>query len=312
MMRKILAATDMVIKADPAVASAFKLAIHNKAKLYILHVLESAYEDERLRINDFRTGEDILSDPHYEDRVVRALYRTYTRMIQFYDNIEILVTPGLPWGEIIKKSRETDTDLIILGPHAGRAAQCGVIRVKGKIGSTVEGVIKHQPCPVWIVNQTISAGMIRLKNVMVAVDFSSSCRYALNFAVNIAGNFASKLFIFHMHGVPPSPRYSQDGYDRDVRSLSRRLKEFSDEMPASIDREYCVRGGSHPHLEISQYAQKKRVDLIVMGSHTRDENKKWYIGSAVEKVSYRAPCPVAVITAPECLSKIEGPRPGVI
>lgn len=299
MIRKILAATDRLTKADPAVASAFKLAIHNKAKLYILHVLESAYEDERLRVKDFRTGEDIVSNARYEEMVAQALYSTYTRMIQFYDNIEILVTPGFPWRETIKKSRETDTDLIVLGPHAGRVAWRGVIRVKGKIGSTAEGVIKHQPCPIWIVNQTISAGMVRLKNIMVAVDFSSSCRQALDFAVKTAGKFASKLFVFHMHGVPPSPRYSQDGYDRDVRRLSRRLKDFSDEMPASIDREYCVRGGGHPHLEISKYALKKKVDLIVMGSHTRDENKKWYVGSAVERVSYRAHCPVAVLTDPQ-------------
>ena len=231
-------------------------------------------------------------------------------MIQFYKNIEILTASGFPWQETINKSHETDTDLIVLGPHAGRAARRGVIRVKGKIGSTAEGIIKHQPCPIWIVNQTVSAGMVRLKHIMVAVDFSSSCRHALSYAIDTAGEFASKLFIFHMHGVPPSPRYSQEGYKQDVRRLSQRLKEFSDELTASIDREYCVRGGSHPHLEISKYASQKKVDLIVMGSHTRDENKKWYVGSAVEKVSYRAPCPVAVITAPECLQKIKSIAPG--
>ena len=64
--------------------------------------------------------------------------------------------------------------------------------------------------------------------------------------------------------------------------------------------------------EIIKAAGRFRADLIVMGSHTRDENKRWYIGSAVEKVSYSAPCPVAVITARECLPEIEKLHPGIL
>ena len=79
--------------------------------------------------------------------------------------------------------------------------------------------------------------------------------------------------------------------------------EVEGEIPPEIEAECKVWGGVHPHLEILKYAARKEADTIVMGSHTKDKDGKWYVGSAVERVSYRATCPVIVITDPEVLSK---------
>lgn len=38
-----------------------------------------------------------------------------------------------------------------------------------------------------------------------------------------------------------------------------------------------------------------------MGSHTKEKAGKWYAGSVVERVSFRANCPVIVINDPEVL-----------
>jgi nucleotide-binding universal stress UspA family protein len=65
-----------------------------------------------------------------------------------------------------------------------------------------------------------------------------------------------------------------------------------------------VWGGVLPHFEILKYADEKDVDLIVMGSHTKEKSGKWYLGSAVEGVSFRANCPVVVITDPKVLKKM--------
>jgi hypothetical protein len=47
-----------------------------------------------------------------------------------------------------------------------------------------------------------------------------------------------------------------------------------------------------------------------MGSHTKIKGKlqesRWYVGSAVEGVSAKSVCPVAVITDPNVLEKWEG------
>ena len=42
-----------------------------------------------------------------------------------------------------------------------------------------------------------------------------------------------------------------------------------------------------------------------MGSHVKETGDKWYIGSAVEEVSAKCSCPVAVVTHPDAVLKGE-------
>lgn len=301
LFRNILAATDLVETPDPVVLSALKTAIHYKAQLIILHVLESTSDSDRSRVRDFRSGEGIFAGTEYVQEVLAALQNTYHRFLRFHDPVDILVKTGFPWMQIIAQAFREKADVIFLGSHAGRASQRGVVRVKGRVGSTVAGVTKYEPCPTWIVNRIISARMVRLAQILVCVDFSDSCRAALRYAVDLARSTGGRLILFHMHGVPPSPLYSRAQYDADVGRCRDRLQQFCAGIPAAVAFEYHVWGGSHPHLEIVRGALKFAADLIVMGSHTKSQDPKWYVGSAVERVSHRSQCPVAVVTDPSAL-----------
>jgi nucleotide-binding universal stress UspA family protein len=299
--RTILAATDLVETPDPVVVSALKTAIQHNALLIILHVLESRSDSDRSRVRDFRSGEDIFSGADYVQEVLQALCNTYLRFIRLHDPVDIIVKTGFPWMQVNAQAYREKADVIFLGPHARRAAERGVVRVKGRVGSTVEGVIKYEPCPTWIVNRIISARMVRLARILVCVDFSDSCRAALRYAVDLARSTGGRLILFHMHGVPPSPLYSRARYDADLGRCRDRMQKFGAGIPAAVAFEYHVWGGSHPHLEIVRGALKFASDLIVMGSHTKSRDPKWYVGSAVERVSHRSPCPVAVVTDPSAL-----------
>jgi nucleotide-binding universal stress UspA family protein len=299
--RTILAATDLVETPDPVVVSALKTAIQHNALLIILHVLESRSDSDRSRVRDFRSGEDIFSGADYVQEVLQALRNTYLRFIRLHDPVDIIVKTGFPWMQVNAQAYREKADVIFLGPHARRAAERGVVRVKGRVGSTVEGVIKYEPCPTWIVNRIISARMVRLARILVCVDFSDSCRAALRYAVDLARSTGGRLILFHMHGVPPSPLYSRARYDADLGRCRDRMQKFGAGIPAAVAFEYHVWGGSHPHLEIVRGALKFASDLIVMGSHTKSRDPKWYVGSAVERVSHRSPCPVAVVTDPSAL-----------
>ena len=85
LFRTILAATDLVETPDPVVVSALKTAIHQKAVLIILHVLESRSDSDRSRVRDFRSGEDIFSGADYVQEVLQALRNTYLRFIRPHD-----------------------------------------------------------------------------------------------------------------------------------------------------------------------------------------------------------------------------------
>ena len=301
MFKRILAASDVLTAMDTPVLTAAKTAEQNNSKFYLLHVLESTSTENRHLVKHFRTGEDIITTIDYEESVKTQLEKIYKDTFKPFLNYEIRVVSGFPWEEILRWSREKSTDLIVLGPHSTRAEEKKVVRMVGKIGSTVEGVIMRENCPVMIVNPTVPQKPLAFKKILVSIDFSRSCECALCFAVKVARKYNSKLFPFHMIPVPPIPKYSKADYEADIDSAKKRLKEFCHEFLEEIDHEYNVWGGTLPHLEILKCVEKKDADLIMMGSHTKEKNGKWYAGSVVERTSYRSNCPVVTVTDPEVL-----------
>ncbi len=301
MFKRILAASDVLTAMDTPVLTAAKIAERNNAKLYILHVLESASTENRHLVKHFKTGEDLITTIDYEKAVKTQIEKIYKNAFQPSLRYEIRIVPGFPWEEILRWAREKSTDLIVLGPHSTRAEEKKVVRVVGKIGSTVEGVIMRENCPVMIVNPSILKKPLKFKRILVSIDFSRSCECALCFGVKFAKKYSSKIFPFHMIPVPPLPKYSKADYEADIDSAKKRLKEFCHEFLEGIDHQYCVWGGTLPHLEILKCVGKKDADLIMMGSHTKEKNGKWYAGSVVERAGYRSKCPVVIVTDPEVL-----------
>jgi len=306
MFKKVLTATDLLEACDAAVLTALELAKQNNARLYILHVLESSYSGKyRQFVKDFKTGEEIVASAEYEEMVKKELDKTCGGALKPYGNYEIKVTPGFPWMEILRWARKENVDLIVLGPHAGRAEEKGVVRITDRIGNTVEGVIMRARCPVMVVNQFIPAERLRFQNVLVTTDFSKTCEYAFEFALKLAQKYQTKkLHIFHMLHIPQG-YYTQTELEREMKADKEKMKALCKEMPEGIEHECAVWEGNLPYVEILKYAREKDVDLIVMGSHTKEKEDKWYVGSAVEQVSLRARCPVIIVTHPKAILKFE-------
>ncbi|MDM8515774.1 universal stress protein, partial [Desulfobacterales bacterium HSG16] len=284
--------------------TAARIAGQNNAKLCILHVLESASFDNRHFIKHFKTGEEIFTNIEYERAVVKELKKNYGKMLSGY-NYEIRITSGFPWEEILGWSQQEDTDLIILGPHSNRAEEKGVVRVAGKVGSTADSVISRSICPVMIVNPKVEPEKLNFKKVLIGVDFSSSCECALCCAVKMAQKYDTDLSAFHMLPVAPSPKFSREDWEAKIDHSKEKLKDFCHGFLDGTNHEYNIWGGALPHIELLKCAEKIKADLIVMGSHTQETSEKWYAGSAVERVSFRALCPVIIVTDPDMLFKWE-------
>ncbi|MGD2029037.1 MAG: universal stress protein [Desulfobacterales bacterium] len=301
MFTNVLAAIDRVTVCDAQVMVAARIAEQNQAKLHIIHVLESSSKDNRRLIKHFKTGEEMVTGEAYEKEVTEEINNVYAEVLKPCGSYEIRITPGFPWEEILRWSRQIRTDLIVLGPHSTRAEEKEVVRVVGKIGSTVEGVIMHENCPVMIVNPSIQKEKVAFKRILVGIDFSKSCECALCLAVELSRKYDSTLFPFNMIPIPPIPKYAKADYEADRDAAMQRLQEFCREFLKNTEHEYGVRGGALPHLEILKYAEKKDAHLIIMGSHTKEKAGKWYAGSVVERVSFRTKCAVIVVTDPEVL-----------
>ena len=296
MFERILTTTDMLDACDAVVVTALEIAKQNQGRLFVMHVLEPTYFNEcgpLESVKDFKTGKEIAASPEYFKAVHEELDKKCAGVLKPYGNYEINISYGKPSIEIRRLARKIGADLIVLGPHAGKAEEEEEL-VGLPIGNTVEDVIMHVTTPVMIINRLIPKERLNFKKIMGCIDFSKSCQYAFQFSTKLARRFSSKLYLFHMLATPETER-----------EIKEKLLEFC-KMPEGIEYEYSIWEGKLPHSAILKYANEKGVDLIVMGSHTREKGERWYVGSAVEQVSAQSFCPVAVITHPDALLKMEG------
>ncbi len=301
MFTDIIAATDLVRISDNVVVNAAKIAGQLGAKLHILHVLESSDPEKRWKVRHFATDEEMATSNAYEKEVQEEIHALYSEILPPSVEGSIRVVPGFPWEEILRWSRALKPGLIVMGPHSGRAEEKGVVRVAGKIGSTVEGVVRRENCPVMIVNPSVDVKSAEFKQIVVGVDFSVSCESALAFGGQLAKTFSGRMIAFHMIPAPPYPKYSRENYEADLAATKQRMADFCAAFTGDIPHEYAVWGGALPHQEIISCAEKYQADLIVLGSHTRQKEGKWYSGSVVERTGFRAKSPVVVVTDPGAL-----------
>jgi nucleotide-binding universal stress UspA family protein len=296
MFKSILAATDRIVGRDPVVISAARLASALDTAWSIVHILESASLNDRRLILHYRTGEQKNATDDYRSEVRRRIRRTYSDLLAWAPPCEVRITTGFPWKEISRQADRFGAGLIVMGPHGGIRDKDGALRVLGRMGSTLEGVITREHVPVMIINRHPCRPKPVFKRLLVAIDFSASCECALGFAADLARFYKSHIDLFHMLPVPPYPKYSRGDYEADRERIHSRIKTFAPRYLGDIPHDYHFWGGALPYREIFKCAERCQPDAIVLGSHTKEDQGKWYAGSTVEKISFQAICPIFVVT----------------
>jgi nucleotide-binding universal stress UspA family protein len=302
MFERILTATDMLGACDAAVITTLEIAKRNQSKLFVLHVLEPSYFHEcgpLESVKNFKTGEDTAASPEYREAVRQELDKKCEGALKPYGNYEIDIAYGKASIEIRRQARKIGANLIVLGPHAGKPEREKEL-IGIPIGNTVEDVIIHTTTPVMIVNRLIPKDRLDFKKIMVCIDFSRSCAYAVQFASKLAQRAGSKLFLFHTPLATSSGEHARVSSEREIKE---KLREFC-KVPEGVEHEYIIGAGTLPYLEILKHAGEKDVNLIVMGSCSREGSERAYVGSAVEQVSAESFCPVVVVTHAEAVSKL--------
>ncbi|MBI5493197.1 MAG: universal stress protein [Deltaproteobacteria bacterium] len=146
--KRILFPTDFSEASINAAGYALALARQNKARLYVLHVVD---------VSDEAAGFYL---PHLSfERLDKELMSSATEMLrnfiakQFkgYRNIETQVAAGEPYKEILKVVKGADADVIVMGT-------LGKARIDRFIfGSTTERVMRSAKCPVLVIPPRKSA-----------------------------------------------------------------------------------------------------------------------------------------------------------
>lgn len=138
---------------------------------------------------------------------------------------------------------------------------------------------------------------IQLKNVLFLTDFSTAAGDAIPYAAEVAKRFGAKLYALHVQTPAVNPM---------TEPATWAALEKSAEAEAKIQRENLLKSfpGMQPEVLIEEgglwttllsVVEKKKIDLIVLGTRGRSGVRKFFMGSVAEEIFRQAPCAVLTV-----------------
>ncbi len=184
---------------------------------------------------------------------------------------EVSVVEKPPVEAILDASESTGTDLIVMGTHGRHGA--------GRLwlGSVAERVLHASEKPILAVRQGIAAAS--LGHILCPVNFTSSSREALNYAMHIAEAGQLRLTVIHV---------LEDG----ERPLDCTL------VPEEVRRNCRIEEFTYPGDAASvilKTVNEVKPDLIVMGAEKKVSTFGELFSSTTERVMQWAEAPLLVV-----------------
>jgi nucleotide-binding universal stress UspA family protein len=210
------------------------------------------------------------------------------------------VLSGSPaFNEICGLAGEIRADLIVMPTH-GRTGLEHMF-----LGSTAERIVRHSPCPVFVMRQLgkgLSEKKAGYKKIVVPVDFSDCSREGLRYAIGFAERFGAKLVVLHVISLPYADFSDVYGSyqpsalaDEAPKHAAHRMQKFLETVEFNgVKVQTAITRGT-PITEICSFAAKKDVGLIITSTHGLSGLKHVSTGSIAEKVVRHASCPVLVV-----------------
>jgi nucleotide-binding universal stress UspA family protein len=149
--------------------------------------------------------------------------------------------------------------------------------------------------------------------ILFATTASPTCDNAAKVAFDLAMKWDARLYVFHVLGYP-TRGFSPFIVDTRTGETEEQDADYTEWVKEEIKNTYDSLLDDNtettieatvgiPHREILRMARKEDVDLIIMGSHTRQEDVgaaryRHVVGSTMQKVAKAARCPVVIISRP--------------
>jgi nucleotide-binding universal stress UspA family protein len=144
--------------------------------------------------------------------------------------------------------------------------------------------------------------MKQVKKILFPIDFASNFEPLVPWVSTLAGKFEATVYVlfvaqdlthFASFYVPHGniEEFQQQAINSATKRMSAAAEEFSKKFPKVETR---VELGV-PAEKILAFAEKEKIDMIVMGAHGRTGLERAIFGSVANKVVKSAPCPVLTI-----------------
>jgi nucleotide-binding universal stress UspA family protein len=209
---------------------------------------------------------------------------------------------GRPAEEMITLARETNADLVVIGPHDDRP------RPSKFLGTTAERIVRMSPVPVLVAGSPRAGAP---HNILVPVDDADITPTLLRWTRDLATRFDADVTLLHVisnavysHIASMSYATSHsdaEGHSEIQKELAQAGVHWLEELARTgIDRERvsaAVTYGKAGDAAL-EMANAMVADLIILGRRGSGLVAPALLGSTVGTVLHGARCPVLVITEP--------------
>ncbi len=151
-----------------------------------------------------------------------------------------------------------------------------------------------------------------MKKILVPCDFSNTAIQAFQFACEIAKASKGEIFlvnvvefpVLHSSLIVPIKAY-ENAFLKEIKNKAiRNFEKIKERWGGKIKINFSVEQGSVAS-SVARFTSKKKIDLIVMGTHGSSGFREYAIGSNTEKIVRTSEVPVIAIKKTVKLSQLK-------
>jgi len=135
---------------------------------------------------------------------------------------------------------------------------------------------------------------LKINKILVTVDGSENSKRAGDYAIKMGQELSADVIALHI--VPAGKYFPEQNLEKGIRHDYAYLDKISEQSDsAGVDlKTAIIKAKSSVVDEITEYAEKENIDLIVIGIRSISEFR-FMLGSTATGVVVNAPCPVLVV-----------------
>ncbi len=263
--------------------------------------LETLPQLERADLHQLTTSAEQIAA-----KILRGLVRqAREKGIEADDRLAI----GKSWLELVRQVLRDHHDLLLIGTRDRKGLEWMLF------GSTAVKVLRHCPCPVWVVKPDGDQSPMK---ILVTSGLDPAAEEGLRLVAQLGQVTAVEVHLLHVVDFPLDRHWAPSLPDAREETYRRRVREHAvKELEGQIDRAGArsLRPPVHVHLldEIGTLAdegilgflQKHPMDLLVMGTIGRSGLAGVMIGNTAERLLPQLSCSLLAIKPKDWVSPVK-------